>query len=198
MKAVALDGEMVTPIRRCETSKMKRRQAFGALIQEHDRNLRMLAYRLMGDVGAMDDVLQDAYLKAYRAFESFDERSTAGTWLYRITYNCCLDRLRALKRERKHFGEMVSIDALAEDGVRLAASDDTATDVEGRNALAATLASLPIDQRAVVLLVDVMGYDYQAAAEVLGIEPGTVGSRLNRARAALRVVLAEEATKEEQ
>jgi RNA polymerase sigma factor (sigma-70 family) len=65
-----------------------------AVIEANDRNLRVLAFRLLGDRDAMDDVLQEAYAKAFRGIARFRGDSSASTWLYRIVYNACLDELR--------------------------------------------------------------------------------------------------------
>ena len=72
-----------------------------------------------------------------------------------------------------------------------AAVADAAATAATRIDLARALAALPVDQRAVVLLIDAEGLDYDAAAGVLGVAPGTIASRLSRARASLRAALAE-------
>jgi len=157
--------------------------AFIELVKQHDRGLRTLAYRLLHDRTAMDDVMQDAYLKAFRGFSGFRGEAEERTWLYRIVYNACLDRLRSDGRRREE-----SLDALPERATGYG-MDDPAESVAETSALADALASLPPDQRAVVLLVDAAGFTYDEAAEVLGIRSGTVGSRLHDARAALKTAL---------
>jgi RNA polymerase sigma-70 factor, ECF subfamily len=160
-----------------------RHEAFTALVERHDRALRSLAYRLLGaDRERMDDVLQEAYAKAYRSLPSFRGDSKPHTWLYRIVYNACLDDLR--RRSRRLVP--LALDAVAD---RPVAGPDPGDRIALRRRLAAALAELPPDQRAAVLLVDVEGFDYAAAADVLGVPAGTVGSRLSRARAALRQAL---------
>ncbi len=153
--------------------------AFLALVAEHDHGLRALAFRLLHDPDAMDDALQEGYAKAFRALPSFGGRSSLRTWLYRIVYNACLDELR---RRRPN--------------VPIADTDAAGSDEQGasiaRLDLAAALATLPPELRALVLLVDAHGLDYAEAGEVLRIPAGTVGSRLNRARAALRAALTED------
>src|SRR5919198_1654790 len=74
---------------------------FAALVAEHDRDLRRLAFRVLGDRHAMDDALQDAYVKAFRSLPRFRGESSPRTWLYRIVYNACVDHVR---RERPHAG----------------------------------------------------------------------------------------------
>ncbi|MGH8991081.1 MAG: RNA polymerase sigma factor [Acidimicrobiia bacterium] len=157
--------------------------AFEQLVRHYDPMLRALAYRLMGDRTAMDDVLQEAYVKAFRALPGFRADAALGTWLYRITYRTCLDALRAEGRRRTT--------PMDEAGPLADPAGDPARTVAQRADLARALDSLPPDQRAAVLLVDAEGLDYTAAAEVLGVAPGTIASRLSRARAALRIALDE-------
>jgi RNA polymerase sigma-70 factor (ECF subfamily) len=151
-------------------------QAFTALVRRHDDALRALAFRLLGDRAAMDDALQEAYVRAYRSLGTFEGRSGFGTWLYRIVYRTCVDELRRRGRD-----ELASLE--------LAATPDASSSVAARVDLAAALAALPPELRASVLLVDAQGFSYDEAAEILGIPAGTVASRLNRARAALRETL---------
>ena len=151
---------------------------FVRLVGEYDLRHRRLAYRLLGDRDRMDDVLQDAYARAFRALPRFTGRAALGTWLYRIVYNACVDDLR-----RRRGRNEVSL----EEWDRRAAAP--AESVEERLDLAAALAGLPVELRAVVLLVDADELSYDEAAEVLGIPPGTVASRLSRARDALKEAL---------
>lgn len=74
--------------------------AFRDIVLRYDDGLRALAFRLLGDRDRMDDVLQEAYVKAYRALPRFRQGSRLGTWLYRITYNACMDELRRARRGR--------------------------------------------------------------------------------------------------
>ena len=157
--------------------------AFEQLVRHYDPMLRALAYRLLGDRAAMDDALQEAYVKAFRGLAGFRSDAGLGTWLYRITYRTCLDHLRAEGRRRT-----TSMDAItpAADPSR-----DPARVATERADLARALDALPPDQRAAVLLVDAEGLDYTAAAEILGVAAGTIASRLSRARTALRRALDE-------
>jgi RNA polymerase sigma-70 factor, ECF subfamily len=72
--------------------------AFTELVRVHDARLRGLAYRLLGSRDAMDDVLQEAYVKAFRSLPRFRGDAEVGTWLHRIVANCCTDELRRAKR----------------------------------------------------------------------------------------------------
>lgn len=161
--------------------------AFLALVRPHDRALRGLAYRLLGEAGLMDDALQSAYLAAFRSLRAFRGESSVATWLYRIAYNACLDELR--RRERRP--ELELADPAG------AASPDPADLAAGRVDLEGALASLPAEARAAVLLVDGDGFSYRDAAGILGVAEGTVASRLHAGRAALRRLLAHDATTED-
>lgn len=161
------------------------RRAFTEVVRHYDHRLRALAYRLLGDRAAMDDALQEAYVKAYRALPGFREDAGLGTWLYQITYRSCIDFQRRESRHRTDSTEWAPPGATADP------TADPATTATSRTDLQRALAALPVDQRAAVLLVDAEGLDYDAAATVLGVAPGTIASRLSRARTALRAALAE-------
>lgn len=157
------------------------RSAFTALLRRHDPQMRSLAFKLLnGDRDRMDDVLQEAYLKAFRSLASFRADADFATWLYRIVHNACVDELRRI-RHLEPFGDDALLVPSSDAGPerRVAASD----------AVMRALAALSPDQRAVVVLVDGEGLDFNAAAEALGVPVGTVGSRLSRARAAMRAAL---------
>jgi len=162
---------------------------FWQLIEGHDEGLRRLAYRMLSNREDMDDVLQEVYIKAFRGMAGFRGDASLGTWLYRLTYNACIDRLRQARR-----GAQFSLDevpeAMGRNGTGGGADwDDPAELVCRRDGLSRALAALPPEHRATVLLVDAEGYSQAEAAEILGIPAGTVASRLHHARAALRRVL---------
>lgn len=164
-----------------ERARRGDQEAFAAVIRHYDPGLRALAYRLLGDRDWMDDALQEAYVKAFRGLPRFQRRARLGTWLYRIVYNTCLDELRRARR-----AVQVPLDENAETPGGSLDPGDVAAD---RSDLARALAALPPRERAAVLLVDAQGFDYRDAGRVLGVPEGTVASRLNRARATLRVAL---------
>jgi RNA polymerase sigma-70 factor (ECF subfamily) len=156
-------------------------EAFAAIVRVYDRRLRGLAYRLLGDRERMDDALQEAYVRAFRALPRFRGDARLSTWLFRITYNACLDEL-ARSRKAAH----APLDELAGQASALPEPGDA---LGSRSELGVALAALSPEERAVVLLVDADGFEYGDAAKILGVPVGTVASRLNRARASLRAVL---------
>ena len=154
-------------------------KAFAAVLRHYDRRLRLVAYRLLRDRDLVDDALQDVALKAFQALPQFRGEASLGTWLHRITHTTCLDYLR-----RNPPLELVPTDELPE--AHHGAVADTAELVVERDHLKRRLTTLPPEQRLTVLLVGHGGYDYRSAAQILGVAPGTVGSRLNTAHVALR------------
>lgn len=159
--------------------------ALMALLAPERPRLQSLAYRLLDDSADVADVLQEVYLSAYRALPKYRGDARLATWLYRITYNACL----AHKARRPEVAE-----PQPEAGRD---HPDHAGAVAQRLDLAAALAELPLEQRALVLMVDRDGFDYQAAAEALSIPLGTVSSRLAAARAKLRRALSSSAGEDE-
>jgi RNA polymerase sigma-70 factor (ECF subfamily) len=149
-------------------------RAFAQLIGGFDEGFRVLAYRLLGDRGEMDDVLQEAYVKAFLGLPRFRGESALRTWLYRIVYNSCLDHLRRQRPEADLSAEFAAV------------APDPADVIARRNELEKALEALAPIERAAVLLVDGEGLSYEEAAAVVGVAAGTVASRLSRARASLR------------
>ena len=113
---------------------------------------------------------QDASIKAYQSLRGFRGESEVGTWLYRITYTTCLDYLR---RERRF--QLLTCDDVAG---RPAATTTPATSSRAGSTWRTRWTALPVEQRVLIVLVHQYGYDYRAAAEVVGVPEGTVSSRL--------------------
>jgi RNA polymerase sigma-70 factor (ECF subfamily) len=161
------------------------RRAFTTLVRQHDSRLRGLAYRVLsGDRDRMDDALQDAYVRAFSALDEFRRDGDFGTWLYRIAYNACIDELRRARRRP----EPIDTNAARWDRPSAASPPDTLAVTADTTARA--LASLSEAQRVTVVLVDGEGFDQESAARILGVAPGTVASRLSRARTLMRRSLA--------
>lgn len=161
-------------------------RAFTELVRRHDDRLRGVAYKLLGDRHRMDDAMQEAYVRAYRSIGGFRRDAQLGSWLHRIVVNACLDELRRAGRRP------MPIDTAAVEWDAPSATAGPDRVVHAADRARRALAALPDDQRATVLLVDGEGYDNVSAAEVLGVAPGTIASRLSRGRAEMRRVLAED------
>ena len=156
--------------------------AFSQLFLRHRDRLWAVAVRTLADPEEAADALQDAMISAFRRAGSFRGDSAVTTWLHRIVVNACLDRLRR-KAARPVAGgtDEQTLDSLAL-GRSIpdpSSASDTTIDVR------AALHTLPADQQAVLVLVDMLGYPVADTAEILGISVGTVKSRCARGRARL-------------
>lgn len=156
-------------------------QAFAQLLREHDDDMRRLVYRVMRSASLIDDVLQDAYLKAFRSIGKFDQRSKFRTWLYTIVYRTCLDAIRY--NDRRPVEPLSLIHDEPDPASRF---DDQ---VVASSRIQYVLDRISPDQRVALLLVDREGLSFDEAAEVIDVPIGTVASRVARARAAVRKVL---------
>lgn len=161
--------------------------AFVTLVRRHDPRMRALAARLLGgERDRVDDTLQEAYVRSYRALSTFRNDAEFATWLYRITYNACLDELR--RNERRP----VPVDASDELWDRRASTPDPDAAVSASDRAARILAAIPVDQRVAVVLIDGEGVELAEAAALLDVPPGTVASRLSRGRARIRRLMGED------
>jgi RNA polymerase sigma-70 factor, ECF subfamily len=152
-------------------------RAFTRLVDQYDDRLRALAFHLLGSREAMDEALQETYLNAYRGLAQFRGEAGIGTWLYRIAYTTCLQRLR--RPERLEPTDQERLEALAPP------SPDLADEVALRDEVHCALSELTPAQRVAVLLIHRDGFSYAAAAEILNVPVGTVASRVAAARATL-------------
>ena len=160
------------------------REAFGALVEQYRDNVYRLAYRMCGNAYDADEAAQEAFVAAWRALPNFRGDAKFSTWLYRLTSNAAIDVMR---REKRHQtvgdGEMVD---LADDAD---SPQETVERTEQQEAVQKALATLSEEYREVLLLRYMEELDYAEIAEVLQLPSGTVKSRINRAKAALKTAL---------
>ncbi len=167
-------------------------EAFNQLVRLYEGRVYNLCFRMLGDADAAADAAQDAFLSAFRNLRSFRGGSFR-SWLLRIATNTCYDVIRARKRRPS-----TSLDAaLDPEGERSffdpadpgESPDDFALRQELGAAIQHSLNRLPEDQRVVVILSDIQGMAYDEIAQIIGVNLGTVKSRLSRGRARLRDLL---------
>jgi RNA polymerase sigma-70 factor (ECF subfamily) len=165
------------------------------LFARHRDRLWAVALRTTGNPEDAADALQEAMIAAFRRAESFRGDAAVTTWLHRIVVNACLDRLRRRKvrlaeplpddlEEQLGRGSAATAAPPADDPAEVAEKDDD------RRLVLAALDTLPAEQRAALVLVDMQGYSVAEAAELLEVATGTVKSRCSRARARLLPLLA--------
>lgn len=168
-------------------------EAFEALISQYEKRVYGLAFRLTGNHEDASDMAQEAFVRVYMSLPDFRGDSSFGTWLTRIVHNACKDELRRRRRQRvssldepmdKDDGEMSRQWADPADGPEQAFER-----TELRRLVRETVLSLDEDHRDILILRDFQDLTYEQIRDVLGLSLGTVKSRLNRARAALREAL---------
>jgi len=156
-------------------------QAFGTLVERHERRVYNLALRMTGREEDARDATQDAFLSALRKLKGFRGEAAFTTWLHRVTVNACYDLLR--KRQRAPLLHERPPD---EGPPRPEpAEPDHADTVDLSVDVQRALLEVPPDFRATLILCDVQDLPYEEAAAILGVPIGTVKSRLHRGRVAL-------------
>lgn len=172
-------------------------QAFARLVALHEGMVFNLSARLLGDPEEAKDVAQDVFLHVYRKLGQFQGRSALKTWIYRITVNHCHNRRRWWQSRRRERHEPLDEVATGPEAGRLADRSPRGNPYaetrrrERAQRLQEALLRLSFDHRAVLVLREIEGQSCEAVAEALGVAPGTVKSRLSRAREALRRQLAD-------
>ena len=167
-------------------------QAFRHLVERYEDRIYALACSIIGDREAAQDAAQEAFIRAYKALDKFEGKSTFYTWLYRITTNVCLN---FAQREQRR-PDSISLEGLQEvrnmSLDRFFGTDETENDIERldlRAQIQKVLDHLSPDHRTIVVLKDIEDLSQEEIADVLDVSIGTVKSRLSRARAHLRDLL---------
>lgn len=160
-------------------------EGFNRLVLKHKDRIFTLCLRMLSDRDEADDTAQETFVRVFHGLKGFRMESRFSTWLYRIAVNACKSRMdsRAWK-DRKASTDVEDADL---EGERSSPSPAQELESKGRRALIEeAIARLPEEQRVLVVLRDVEGRSYEEIAENLSLNPGTLKSRLNRARAQLQ------------
>jgi RNA polymerase sigma-70 factor (ECF subfamily) len=169
------------------------RAAYGQIVMLHQDRLFNAVLRMVGDREEAGEITQEALARGLVKIESFRGEASAYTWLFRIAMNLAISQLRKVQRHRTF-----SLDAPRGDGQDQASGlldrvqqqqTDPQAELEKRERdqqVLAALGRLDAEYRAVLVMRDIEGFDYQQIADVLGLPLGTLKSRLFRARLALR------------
>ena len=170
--------------------------AFSVIVDRYSRLVYNVALRSTSSPEDAADISQETFLKAWRSIGSFRGDCALSTWLCRIALNCCCDHARAAKRHR-----VLSL-TIQEDEDETKVLDIPDTDVTAMPeeeltrqteiaAVREAIDSLPEDQKMIITMRDITGLSYIEIADALGLEMGTVKSRINRARGAVKNFLVE-------
>lgn len=171
-------------------------EAMDRLVHLHHRAVFNLAYRLAGNYDDAEDIVSEAFLRVFNALPSFRGDANFSTWLYRIVYNVFLDE-RKKQRVRAH-GSLEEIVELEDSTVTRQVEDpdpgpaERVADLDRAERIQRAVARLPERQRTLITLYHFQDCSYEEIAEILQMPIGTVKSGLNRARHALRLLLAGE------
>lgn len=174
-------------IERCRSGDLA---SFNELVKKYEKQVYNFAYRLTGNYDDANDVAQDSFLRVFNAIGTFRGDSSFTTWLFRITTNVFLDaRKRAKAHPQSSLDEYLDLE---ESSVSRQVEDTSPSpealteEVERGEILEKAIRSLPEYQRAMVVLYHTEQKSYEEIAEVMNLPIGTVKSRLNRARLALK------------
>lgn len=188
------DEDLVAAIRAADSPDAVR-EAWRALLVRYQPMMHSLCRQMLGPKAPIEDACQDALVKVMRGLHTFDDRARVSTWIYRVTVNCCLSRVR--KESRNKAVTLDSGPKSASAGTAPTLADflpQSREPIPGRSVqqedqralVTEALGNLDPDLRSVLLLRDAQGLDYAQIAELLEVRVGTVKSRIFRARLALR------------
>ncbi|HEY9715650.1 MAG TPA: sigma-70 family RNA polymerase sigma factor [Chroococcales cyanobacterium] len=175
---------------------------FQSLVRRYQNRIFTTAVRVLGSTEGAEEVVQDTFVKVHQNLDKFRHEATFAAWAFKITHNICMDILRH-KQRRQGFKVVTFDPQIPADEDAIEASNNMVSQLadptpnpsqqlefdEQEALIAASLESLPDNQRTVLLLHDVEGFSYQEIAEIVGTSIGTVRSRLHYGRLKLRELL---------
>ncbi len=170
-------------------------RSYERLVRAYGGRMLAAARRLVRNEDDARDCVQDAFLQAFRNIAGFEGRASLGTWLHRIVVNAALAKIRARERRPEESLEAL-LPRFDPDGSRLDPEPEPAQPLEAllesaeaRRFVRRCIEQLPEGYRNLLIVRDIEGYDTEETAELLGMTPGAVKTRLHRARAALKTLL---------
>jgi RNA polymerase sigma-70 factor (ECF subfamily) len=151
--------------------------AYAELMRRHRRTVYRVAYAVLGSSEDAEDVVQEAFVRAYRAIHRYNPRYAFATWLRRIAVNCAVNRLGALRRTPQTNEEPLQMEATPDPGPH-----EQAAAAELQAQVRSEVAGLPLKQRLAVTLFHLDGMSLAETAQTIGCSVGAVKSHLHRAR----------------
>lgn len=170
-------------------SKKGNEEAFASLVEKYKTKVFNLAWSLTRDRETADDLAQEAFIKAYFALPTFKFKSEFGTWLYRITVNHAKDYLRKKSKMSKMLFEKMKEMPLVQENEIIKKEKEQIIE-QRKKFVHQCLQTIPKKYKLILSLRDIQGFSYAEITKILKISPGTVDSRLHRARKMLRKKLA--------
>ncbi len=166
-------------------SKQGNLSAFNLIVERYQSQVCNLAARILGDYTAAEDIAQETFIAAYRAIGGFRGGSLRA-WLLRIASNLSYDFIRSSRRRPAQSLEESMLSPSFSVPSTDPSPEQMALGNELNDLIQRAILSLPVDQRTVLVLIDVQGLSYDEAAEAIGRSLGTVKSRLSRGRSRVR------------
>ena len=158
-------------------------EAFRLLVERHSRSIYRSAFRITGNAADADDVVQETFLRSYRAMNSFDARASFTTWLHRIAINCSLDLIDSRKRREHRINDVEDLSVLASTD---ASPDRLALGSELQSAIAAAMAQLTGNERTAFVLRHFEGMPLEEIGQILGTRLNATKNTVFRAVRKLR------------
>ena len=170
--------------------------AFEEIVKLYQQKICSTIYYMVKNENIVEDLAQEVFIKIYKNISKFNEESSLYTWIYRITMNTCIDQIKKEKKityintyletddgevEIQQEDENQRVDIIMENKIR-------------KESLIKAIKSLPSEQRALIVLRDIRQFKYMEIAEMLGLNLGTVKSKISRARQALKECLEKDGT----
>lgn len=188
----SLDAELVRRFKQGD------QQAFASIVERYQDRVFTLAFRWLGDRQVAEEVAQDVFLALYKSLDAFRGDAKLSTWIYRVVVNHCKNkRLYRTRRKEDRHEPLEGTRAHDDDAQeRQIAADQPDVDAhtysgEAEQLVQQALQKLDEEQRAIIVMRDIQDLSYEEIADLLGLQRGTVKSRLHRARAQLAAILSE-------
>jgi RNA polymerase sigma-70 factor, ECF subfamily len=175
-------------------------RAFNELVRAYERRVFALVLRMIGNHAEAEDLAQEVFVQVFKAIGSFRGDSKLSTWVYRIAVNLCKNRSKYLRV--RHAGEEEELEAVAErvplgdarhaNVGQVARPDEAVAGKQVEQIVQRAILAIEPDFRECLVLRDVEELSYEEIGEITGLAPGTVKSRIHRARAMLREIVERE------
>ncbi len=184
-----MDDEKAAELELIRRAQDGDQDAYGVLVETHQARIHASVMRQVRDDHRALDITQDAFVQAWKAIDTYEDRARFGTWLYRIAMNLVTSHYRKENAQKRGGGEgKASLDqeGVPDPGAHVRAPDELVEADDTGNVVRAAINELEDEYRTVVILRDLQDFSYDEIAEELGIAAGTVRSRLHRGRERLR------------
>lgn len=178
-------------IKKCKKGDL---DAFETLIKNHQKRAYNIALKMLKNPEDAMDISQEAFIKVFKYIDSYNNKSSFSTWIYRIVINTCLDYIKKNKNNVLYLDEPINTD----DGSIKREITDNKNNPEkilekkiNNEDINKAISMLKVKHRMIIILRDIQGFSYEEISKMLNLPLGTVKSRVKRARENLRKIILE-------